>query len=151
MGMKYFINEDGHIWSINAAGESNFPGAVKVQDDRVLILGPDNDGGHEIREEYVLYRSLRAIVDILEPASIPKESFREELGHNRLNAVEILEDDFENVKAGITRLISSAQTAALTEAISAVEHIKIDGRGGEFDKGVDEALTELRELRADFK
>ena len=65
--IRCFVDSDGHIWSINEKGESNFPGKIEVGATTVKILGAeDAPGSHLIKEEYPLWASLTDLAMALE-------------------------------------------------------------------------------------
>lgn len=68
MKTRCFVDVNGHIWSINQSGESNFPGDIKIEGNTVLILGAKDDlgDGRPVDEEYQLWQSLTDLAIALE-------------------------------------------------------------------------------------
>jgi hypothetical protein len=66
MKIRCFVDVDGHIWSIDHNGKSNFPGEIQIKTDEVWVLGADDGEGQSIDEEYTLWPSLTALAVALE-------------------------------------------------------------------------------------
>lgn len=73
MKIRCFVDVDGHIWSINEAGESNFPADIAIDGDVVQVLGERDDQGpgRLVEDEYVLWPSLTALAIALEQEPEP--------------------------------------------------------------------------------
>lgn len=64
---RCFVDVDGHIWSTNASGESNFPGEIEIIGDTVRVLGTgDGSGARLVEDEYQLWPSLTSLAMALE-------------------------------------------------------------------------------------
>ncbi|WP_045861801.1 hypothetical protein [Teredinibacter purpureus] len=76
MNTRCFVDVDGHIWSINHKGESNFPDDIELTDGTVRILGVKDclGPGREITEEYQLWPSLTSLAMVLEQDISPKHT-----------------------------------------------------------------------------
>lgn len=68
MKTRCFVDANGHIWSIDDHGKSNFPADIEIVGNTVRILGVSDDlgEGRSIDEEYVLWPSLTALAITLE-------------------------------------------------------------------------------------
>lgn len=64
---RYFVAENGVIYSIYPRGNSNFAADFKIEGARVLVLGPpDGSEGREIVESYDLWESLVDLAKAIE-------------------------------------------------------------------------------------
>ncbi len=68
MNSRYFVDVNGHIWSIDHKGNSNFPGDIQINESDVWVLGAKDDlgPGRLIEDEYTLWPSLTALAMTLE-------------------------------------------------------------------------------------
>ena len=66
MEIRCFIDVDGHIWSIDKDGKTNFPSEIKIDGEDVLVLGPHDGEGQFIEETYQLWPSLTSLALAIE-------------------------------------------------------------------------------------
>lgn len=66
--VRCFVCSEGHIWSVNSSGESNYPLDIEIVGNTVRVLGPKESGGEGrlIVDEYVLWPSLTALAAQIE-------------------------------------------------------------------------------------
>jgi hypothetical protein len=71
---RYFIDDNGTIWTVFAGGISNFPRDITVAENVVQILGEkeDDSPGRPVENEFTLWPSLMALalaIEYNEPTS----------------------------------------------------------------------------------
>lgn len=67
--MKCFVCDSGHVWTIDHQGKTNFRAEIKIDGERVLILGERDstgDDGRLVEAEYVLWPTLTSLAVVLE-------------------------------------------------------------------------------------
>ncbi|MFC3150597.1 hypothetical protein ACFOEK_06145 [Litoribrevibacter euphylliae] len=57
MKIRCFVDSEGHVWTIDANGNSNHPKTIELTQNTVRILGV----GGEVLNEYQLWNSLTAL------------------------------------------------------------------------------------------
>lgn len=68
MKLRCFVCVNGHVWTINDEGKTNFPADIHIEGNTVQILGARDDlgPGRAIDEEYQLWNSLTDLAIAIE-------------------------------------------------------------------------------------
>ena len=76
MKVRCFVDVNGHVWTIDHKGNSNFPSDFEIVGNTVLVYGVKDDlgEGRAIDEEYQLWPSLTALAMTLEQNPCDYES-----------------------------------------------------------------------------
>lgn len=75
MKLRCFVCANGHVWTIDHNGETNFPAEIKIEGRNVLVLGAKDDlgPGRAVEEEYQLWDSLTELAIAIEQSPKPSD------------------------------------------------------------------------------
>lgn len=73
MKIRCFVCANGHVWTINHEGQTNYPADIRLVGDTVQILGESDDlgPGRAIEGEYQLWNSLTELALCIEYRTSP--------------------------------------------------------------------------------